>query len=132
MFGESWDPALFNNNMEARKIGLERTALESLPNGDFDIKNDKKEAPYEVYTGKLLNGKYSSARSAGNYSAGYNAATATNFNGDYVTKDAFDTLAGALHGGSGGKEIHYATRMINAGYKKGAAIRLNEIKRKNK
>lgn len=132
MFGKSWDVALFMDNMEARKIGLERTALELLPDGDFDIKNDKKEAPHGRYTAKLLNGKYASARSAGNYSAGYNAATVTNFNGDYITKEGFDALAGGLHGGPGGKEIPYATRMIDAGYRKGVAIRLAELKRKYK
>ena len=86
MVGESWSTSLFTLNNEAIKMGLEKTAIESTPGGKFDIKVNKDYAPYGPGTGKLLKGKYASARSAGNYLAGMNAASATNVFGDYVTK----------------------------------------------
>ena len=138
VFGDSWDFDIFSLNLDARKIGLELTAWESKPRGDFDIKVNRNIAEHGMYTGKLLNGKYVTARSAGNYLAGYNAATTTNILGDYVTKEAFMKLAGNLHsfGNSSGApyygEIPAAGRMIEAGYQDGARIRLRELRNNKK
>jgi len=49
-------------------------SAQETPGGRFDIKNDKTIAPDGPNTGELLNGMYATARSAGNYLAGYNAA----------------------------------------------------------
>ena len=48
-------------------------------------------------TGGLLNGKYVSSRSAGNYLAGFNAAKATTILGHYTNFETFQKLAGTLH-----------------------------------
>ncbi len=47
-------------------------------------------------TGKLLDGKYASARSAGNYLAGLNGRTGT-FQGQHINRDTYMKLAGALN-----------------------------------
>ncbi len=49
-------------------------------------------------TGKLLDGKYASARSAGNYLAGYNGREITMFGGvaGNISFDTYMRLAGAL------------------------------------
>ena len=46
----------------------------------------------------MLNGKYATSRSAGNYLAGKNAAVGT-LGGVNISFDAFQNLAGALHQG---------------------------------
>jgi hypothetical protein len=80
-------------------------------------------AKFKEFTGKLFQGKYTSARSAGDYLAGYNAATGRiqgpfpSFmpiflpppmppvpllwlpNGGYISQDTAMKLAGALHKG---------------------------------
>lgn len=60
---------------EAKKLGLFGTKTQSQLNGSLDIKNNKDWAPYGVMTGRLYNGKFMTARSAGNYLAGYNGVT---------------------------------------------------------
>jgi len=60
--------------------------LESVPNGDYDIK-----VPYKN-VGALLNGKYATSRSAENYLAGKNAAT-SDFGGAKVSFDGFHKQA---------------------------------------
>lgn len=49
-------------------------------------------------TGKFLDGKYASARSAGNYLAGYNGRTGTIFGGvgGHISFTTYMKLAGAL------------------------------------
>ena len=73
-------------------MGLVNIMSESVPEGDFDIK-----LPYKN-VGALLNGKYATSRSAGNYLAGKNAAVGT-LGGVNISFDAFQNLAGALHQG---------------------------------
>jgi len=65
---------------------------------DFDIKSNESYAPFKVFTGTLLNGKYATARSVGNYLAAYNASTGT-FWKFSISFDTFMRLAGALHKG---------------------------------
>lgn len=118
-------------------MSLSELASELRPGGKFDIKSDKKmfDSPNE---GRLLNGKYATARSAGNYLAGYLGATGTQYTA-YISETTFMKLAGALHQGKfsttsaartvvTGKaygpapfygQIEYAGRRISAGFRAG-------------
>lgn len=49
-------------------------------------------------TGRLLNGKYSTARSAGNYLAGMNGVTGT-FQGMHISGETYMKIAGAYQVG---------------------------------
>ncbi len=126
-FGETWDGIIDDYNKQSRLLGLEATALLSLPNGRFDIKNNRTLAPDGTHTGKLLNGKYASAESAGNYLAGMNGASGTTILGIPVSRDVYMFMAGALHSSQNGSavtnkykgEIPYAGRRIDAGFQNG-------------
>lgn len=83
--GKSFDPIIDKLAKEAGGMGLIDIAKESGPGGKFDVKNDYKNI------GGLLNGKYATSRSAGNYLAGYNA------NNGVINFTTFQKLAGALH-----------------------------------
>jgi len=89
-FGKSFDPIITSMNEKAKGMDLKEIASESGPGGDFDIKK-----PYEN-VGALLNGKYASSRSAGNFLAGYNAQGGTYF-GVSISFTTFQKMAGALH-----------------------------------
>ncbi|MDR0828715.1 MAG: DUF6443 domain-containing protein [Prevotellaceae bacterium] len=89
-FGESFDPIIEEKSKEAQGMDLMDIAKESSPNGKFDIKKD-----YEN-KGRLLNGKYATSRSAGNYLAGFNAANGK-IMGIGISFETFQKLAGALH-----------------------------------
>ena len=89
-FGKSFDPIISKNNKLAQKMNLKEIASESAPNGDFDIK-----VPY-ANVGGLLDGKYATSRSAGNYLAGYNAEGGTYY-GVGISFTTFQKLAGGLH-----------------------------------
>jgi len=135
IFNESWDFTIFDKNLEARRIGLQWTAWESTPKEEFDIKADAKISPFGRYTRRLFKGKYVSARSAGNYLAGYNASTVKSNWGNYITREGFLKVAGHLHNSAGGPspyygEIPYATRWIERGITDGAAMRTWELYRK--
>lgn len=88
--GKSFDPIVSSLADKADKMSLKQIAHESRPGGSFDIKSKYKN------TGGLLNGKYATARSAGNYLAGYNAEGGTMF-GVSVSFQTFQKLAGGLH-----------------------------------
>ncbi len=135
-FGTSWNETLNQRTNEANKMSLSERAKELKPGGKFDIKK-KGDSPNE---GRLLNGKYATARSAGNYLAGYLGATGKEY-GVYISDTTFMKLAGALHQGQystknvakilspiGGAsfgpapyygEIEYAGRRISAGFNDG-------------
>ena len=66
------------------------TAYGSMGGGVFDIKTHASVAPYGPNTGRLLGGRYATARSAGNFLAGFNAYGRLSFP-DYMK------LAGMLH-----------------------------------
>lgn len=89
-FGKSWDPIIDRMSAIADGMDLKEIAANSGPGGLFDIK-----AKYGN-VGGLLDGKYATSRSAGNYLAGYNAAGGTYF-GVGITFTTFQKLAGALH-----------------------------------
>ena len=87
---KSFDPIIEELSTQADNMDLKEIARESSVGGKFDIK-----VPYEN-VGGLLNGKYATSRSAGNYLAGYNAEGGTYF-GVGISFDTFQKLAGALH-----------------------------------
>jgi RHS repeat-associated protein len=66
-FGQSWDKTINDLHNEAEKMTLGQVAENSKgANTKFDIKTNKDVAPDGPMTGKLLDGKYATARSAGN------------------------------------------------------------------
>lgn len=89
-FGKSFDPIIQSMHQKTEDMDLKEIASESGGNGLFDIKKDYKNV------GALLNGKYATSRSAGNFLAGFNAATGTYFGGS-ISFETFQKLAGALH-----------------------------------
>ena len=128
MFGESWDLAIAFNNYQANKMDLSDVAANSLPNRTFDIKTKSTYAPHGPATGKMLNGKYATARSAGNYLAGLNGGTGK-FMGKHISLGAYMRIAGAVHSGINFQgapyygEIPYAGRRIVAGFNAGVKRR---------
>ncbi|GAB6010288.1 RHS repeat domain-containing protein, partial [Dysgonomonas reticulitermitis] len=88
-FGESWDDIIAEKAAQAKDMNIKDIAMGSKPGGTFDVKKD-----YPNGEGRLLNGKYATARSAGNYLAGYNASQSGNVPGGFAT---FQKLAGAVH-----------------------------------
>ncbi len=92
VFGASWEETIEKTHKEAMKMDLIDIARESKPGGTFDIKAG---SPIE---GRLLEGKYVTKRSAGNYLAAYNARHGTLF-GAHISYTTFVKLAGALHQG---------------------------------
>ncbi|MCX6180484.1 MAG: hypothetical protein NT150_00965 [Bacteroidetes bacterium] len=95
MYEQSWMTTLNNLHKESMKYDLKEIGEKSRNNGDLDLKSKFKYAPYGVMTGKLLNGQYASARSAGNYLAGWNGATGTYLT-LHLTKFEYMNLAGSL------------------------------------
>lgn len=75
---------------KAEGMDLIDIAVASTGGGDLDIKKDYQNV------GALLNGKYATSRSAGNFLAGYNASTGT-YLGIGISFKTFQKLAGALH-----------------------------------
>ena len=130
-YGESWDPVVVSHNELSMKLGLEATAIGSLPKGIFDIKSHKNIAPDGAMTGKLLEGYYTSARSAGNFLAGLNGATARGMFGQHISYDTYMSLAGLLHLKDNRTsrqdeykgEIPYSGRRIKEGFELGVKIR---------
>ena len=143
MFGKSFDEDIQRLNQEAiSKYDLRDIGERSRNNQDYDIKVKTEYAPYGPNTGKLLNGKYATARSAGNYLAGLNEATGTYF-GQQISWEQAIKLAGALQQKQYSKvnaakiimfgtaygpapwygEIEYTGRRVQEGFKRGEAQR---------
>lgn len=95
---QSWDPLITDANEYSKKAGLEQTMEDSKLNQPLDIKNNKDWAPEGPMTGRLLNGKYATGRSAGNYLAGLNGVT-SKIAGVRIGGDAYMKLAGAYQQG---------------------------------
>ncbi len=89
-FGKSFDPIIDKMHSKAEGMDLFDIAMASRGGGLFDIKKDY------ANVGGLLNGKYATSRSAGNFLAGYNAEGGTYF-GIGISFTTFQKLAGALH-----------------------------------
>ena len=128
-YNTSWDNEVKRLNRVANSMSLFEVAIESLPNGNFDIKTNRELAPNGSGTGRLLRGKYATIRSAGNFLAGMNGATGTIF-GKRISLGMYMRMAGALHWGTNKfatsikppyyGEIPYAGRMIIVGFNYGA------------
>jgi RHS repeat-associated protein len=91
-----WGQLIDWGNERSSNQDLLITYQESKSNQDLDIKmnTDWAPRPYGVMTGRLLNGKYATARSAGNYLAGMNGVTGT-FQGKRISGNTYMRLAGA-------------------------------------
>ncbi|MDR0863660.1 MAG: DUF6443 domain-containing protein [Candidatus Symbiothrix sp.] len=89
-FGKSFDPIIATMNELAKGMDLVEIAQASKGGALFDIKQKYKN------TGALLNGKYATSRSAGNFLAGYNAESGK-YLGVGISFTTFQKLAGALH-----------------------------------
>ena len=79
-----------NGEVPSEDMDLAEIASKSAGGQLFDIKKDY------AGVGGLLNGKYATSRSAGNFLAGYNAEGGTYF-GVGISFKTFQKLAGALH-----------------------------------
>ena len=98
MLGTDWKPLVewandYATNNWDLTVTMERSKLGQV----MDIKNNKDWAPDYLggpMTGRLLNGKYATARSAGNYLAGMNGVTGT-FQGSQISGVTYMKLAGA-------------------------------------
>jgi len=89
-FGISFDPLIEKMHDKAQEMDLKEISSKSAGGEFFDIKKDYKNI------GALLNGKYATSRSAGNFLAGYNAESGTYF-GASISFETFQKLAGAVH-----------------------------------
>ena len=85
MFGESWDSQISDLANQAQGMDIVQIAMKSRNNGVFSIQDQ------QPGVGKMLNGKYVSSKSAGNYLAGLNASM------KHLDFDTFQRLAGASH-----------------------------------
>ncbi len=88
--GKSFDPIIRDLHSKAMKMNLIEIANNSKSGELFDMKNNYPDV------GALLNGKYATSRSAGNFLAGYNAESGS-YLGFSVSFKTFQQLAGALH-----------------------------------
>ena len=104
-FGERFCDRLNRLHSKAMKMNLYEIAKNSMPGGIFDIKKAYGDM------GALLNGKYVSARSAGNFLAGYNAQSG-NLLGFSIDYNTFQMLAGALHIESSNKKALSKKQMV--------------------
>ena len=137
-FGTNWDFWIEKFNEEATQFELPIIALRSLPGGKYDIKRSPVLSPDGAYTGRLLKGKYASARSAGNFLAGMNGATGT-INGQHISLTTYMRMAGVLHredlrglfSPPYYGEVEYAGRRIVAGFNHGVykTVSINWIAR---
>jgi len=109
-FGKSFDPIVKKMNETTKEMDLKEIASESRGGGSLDLKKDYPN------TGALLNGKYATSRSGGNFLAGLNAAGGTYF-GKGISFNTFQRLAGALHvvESEGGTLSNYAKGKIVLG-----------------
>jgi hypothetical protein len=89
-FGESFDDLIEEKHQKSLGMNLVELAIASDNDKSMDIKKDLNGVA------KLLNGKYATSRSAGNFLAGYNASTSSIL-GIYISFDTFQKIAGALH-----------------------------------
>ncbi|MBC7410092.1 MAG: RHS repeat-associated core domain-containing protein [Arcicella sp.] len=94
-----WKPLIDWGNNYANNQDLTLTRNDSKHNGKLDIKTNwtgwAEDGPM---TGRLLNGKFATARSAGNYLAGMNGVTGT-LQGQHISGTTYMKLAGAYQAG---------------------------------
>lgn len=87
--GKQFDTAIEKLHDEAKGMDLKEIAKNSGSGGKFDFKKEY------ANVGAILNGKYVTSRSAGNYLAGYNAASGT-YLGVGISFDTFQKMAGGM------------------------------------
>jgi RHS repeat-associated protein len=141
-FATSFDADLAEIRAEAEYMSLIDIADLSRNGRRFDIKVNNRIAPCGPNTGRLLNGKYATARSAGNFLAGMNGAVGS-LPDNYISETTMMKLAGALHQGKASKlnmirivlfgteygpapwygEIEYSGRRIQSGFRHGVHFR---------
>jgi len=90
----SWHPLIDWGQTYANYQDLTLTMQDSKLNEILDMKHNSGWAPYGPMTGRMLNGKYATARSAGNYLAGMNGVTGT-VQGRRISGETYMKLAGA-------------------------------------
>jgi len=101
LFGTDWKALVDWGNDHANRQDLTITMEESKSSQLLDIKTNQQWAPPSsggTMTGRLLNGQYSTARSAGNYLAGMNGITGT-IQGCHISGITYMKLAGAYQVG---------------------------------
>ncbi|RBL91427.1 hypothetical protein DF182_02055 [Chitinophaga flava] len=96
LFDESWAPIIVSYHQDALQYDLYTIAQMSKPRKDYDIKVKEHVAPYGPMTGRKLLGYYATARSAGNFLAGFNGRTGTLY-GAHISYETYMKLAGALN-----------------------------------
>jgi len=95
--GEDWSSLIEWGNNYANKCDLTVTMERSKNKKILDIKENENWCPESsggMMTGRLLNGKYATGRSAGNYLAGMNGVTGT-LQGVHISGTTYMKLAGA-------------------------------------
>ncbi len=101
LFGTDWKALVDWGNNHANRQDLSITMDESKSNQLLDIKTNQQWAPQSsggTMTGRLMNGQYSTARSAGNYLAGMNGITGT-IQGFHISGVTYMKIAGAYQVG---------------------------------
>lgn len=91
----NWNEVIADRNKKANNQDLTVTMEQSKLNGELDIKHNINYAPYGPMTGRLLDGKYATARSAGNFLAGLNGT----LQGLKISGLTYMKLAGAYQQG---------------------------------
>jgi hypothetical protein len=94
-FGTHWEGPIAALHDLAMCYSLDEIGELSKSNQKFDLKTNLDYAPNGTMTGRILEGKYYSARSAGNYLAGWNGKTGTIFGIIHLTEYQYMNLAGA-------------------------------------
>jgi RHS repeat-associated protein len=95
-FEKSWDNLIVELHAKAvTEYDLVEIGNLSKNGKDFDIKANKKYAPDGPMSGALLDGKWATARSAGNDLAGWNGRTGS-YCGLYLSQYGYMNLAGSL------------------------------------
>ena len=142
IFGSSFDSDVQRLGQQAAGLGLVETARQSRNGQPLDIKTKADIAPFGPNTGRLLNGEYATARSAGNFLAGYDGALGT-FMGGRISFDTYMKMAGALQTGNWSNwnafriltfgtsfgpapwygEVEYTGRRVRAGFQYGVSRR---------
>ncbi|MDO5614802.1 MAG: RHS repeat-associated core domain-containing protein [Cruoricaptor ignavus] len=102
--GKSFDPVIAEMHEKAKGMNLMEIASASAGGGIFDIK-----VPY-ANVGGLLNGKYATSRSAGNFLAGYNAENGTYLGGGYIFYNVPKIGRGFTHRRKPRKEIEFRAK----------------------
>jgi RHS repeat-associated protein len=120
----SWDFIIDWMHNDAMRHDLKEVGDLSKLNAKYDLKSNKEWAGPGRMTGRKLNGKWASARSAGNHLAGRNGRYGYFF-GYSISLDTYMKLAGALQQGHYGK--WNAFRIVTFGISYGNAPYYGEI-----